>query len=394
MQLLAGLDWPRLAALPPKWLCGFSDVSTLAVPLTLRAGWATLHSPNVFDISHPDRHGEMQALWHSWQHGLPPRQQAFTHFWPFGDPGVAKSSRVRVAGTAQASISGRLIGGCLDTLSRLAATPYFDLQTWRGQPVLLYLENCELAPCELARALTAMRLAGIFDGLAGLILGRSSGPEAQQAHELHYEEAVMQALDGLPCPLVLDADIGHVPPQWTLMNGAWATLHVQHGHATLAQHYHPRHHRRRYTMKPRIAPPSAAFVGVSWLALFAGMLTYLVGLWNATMPLNEKGYYFTVLLYGLFAAVSLQKTVRDRLENIAVSGIYYGLCWLSVGISLLLLGVGLWNATLLGSEKGFYAMAYLLSLFAAVAVQKNTRDQLASQPEPGSFVPEHEGEQS
>ena len=131
-------------------------------------------------------------------------------------------------------------------------------------------------------------------------------------------------------------------------------------------------------MQTRIAPPSAAFVGVSWLALFAGMLTYLIGLWNATMPLNEKGYYFTVLLYGLFAAVSLQKSVRDRLEGIAVSGIYYGLCWLSVGISLLLLGVGLWNATLLPSEKGFYAMAYLLSLFAAVAVQKNTRDQLAS----------------
>ncbi|WP_144370560.1 inner membrane protein YiaA [Vogesella urethralis] len=131
-------------------------------------------------------------------------------------------------------------------------------------------------------------------------------------------------------------------------------------------------------MQTRLAPPSAAFVGVSWLALFAGMLTYLIGLWNATMPLNEKGYYFTVLLYGLFAAVSLQKSVRDRLEGIAVSGIYYGLCWLSVGISLLLLGVGLWNATLLPSEKGFYAMAYLLSLFAAVAVQKNTRDQLAS----------------
>jgi len=131
-------------------------------------------------------------------------------------------------------------------------------------------------------------------------------------------------------------------------------------------------------MQTRIAPPSAAFVGVSWLALFAGMLTYLIGLWNATMPLNEKGYYFTVLLYGLFAAVSLQKSVRDRLEGVAVSGIYYGLCWLSVGISLLLLGVGLWNATLLPSEKGFYAMAYVLSLFAAVAVQKNTRDQLAS----------------
>jgi len=39
-----------------------------------------------------------------------------------------------------------------------------------------------------------------------------------------------------------------------------------------------------------------------------------------------------------------------------------------------LLIVGLWNATLLPSEKGFYAFAFLLSLFGAIAVQKNTRD--------------------
>lgn len=92
------------------------------------------------------------------------------------------------------------------------------------------------------------------------------------------------------------------------------------------------------------------------------------------MLLNEKGYYFVILLYGLFSAVSLQKSVRDRLEGIPVTSLYYGLCWLSLGISLVLLAVGLWNATLAGSEKGFYAMSFLLSLFGAVAVQKNVRD--------------------
>lgn len=92
------------------------------------------------------------------------------------------------------------------------------------------------------------------------------------------------------------------------------------------------------------------------------------------MQLNEKGYYFTILMYGLFSSVSLQKTVRDRMEGIEVTGIYFGLCWISVGISLLLLSVGLWNATIVSSEKGFYAMSFLLSLFAAVAVQKNVRD--------------------
>lgn len=78
--------------------------------------------------------------------------------------------------------------------------------------------------------------------------------------------------------------------------------------------------------------PSNAFIGAAWLALLAGSLTYLIGLWNAGMQLNEKGYYFTILMYGLFAAISLQKSVRDRNEG---------------------------------------------SLFAAVTVQKNVRDAAA-----------------
>lgn len=120
--------------------------------------------------------------------------------------------------------------------------------------------------------------------------------------------------------------------------------------------------------------PTGAFIAASWTALLVGALVYMAGLWNAEMLLNEKGYYFILLMYGLFAAVSLQKTVRDKLESIPVTGIYYGLCWVSLVLSLLLLMVGLWNATLANSEKGFYAMAFLLALFGSVAVQKNIRD--------------------
>lgn len=120
--------------------------------------------------------------------------------------------------------------------------------------------------------------------------------------------------------------------------------------------------------------PSGAFVGASWAAVFVGMAAYLVGLWNAQMQLNEKGYYFTILLYGCFAAVSLQKTLRDRSEGFAVTGMYVGLCWLSLGAAIVLLAVGLFNAALMPSEKGFYAMSFVLTLFAIVAVQKNVRD--------------------
>lgn len=125
--------------------------------------------------------------------------------------------------------------------------------------------------------------------------------------------------------------------------------------------------------------PSTAFIAASWIALGSGMLGYLIGLFRANMLLNEKGYYFTVLMFGLFAVVSLQKSVRDRLENIPVTDLYYGICWFATILSIVLLAVGLWNATLLPSEKGFYAFSFLLSIFGAITVQKNTRDSQAKE---------------
>ncbi|WP_118974418.1 inner membrane protein YiaA [Taibaiella koreensis] len=120
--------------------------------------------------------------------------------------------------------------------------------------------------------------------------------------------------------------------------------------------------------------PSAAFMAASWVALLAGIVAFLIGLWNADMLLNEKGYYFTVLMFGLFSAISVQKAVRDQLEGIPVTNIYYGLSWFCLILCIVLLTVGLWNAGLSKSEKGFYAMSFVLSLFGAIAVQKNTRD--------------------
>lgn len=123
-----------------------------------------------------------------------------------------------------------------------------------------------------------------------------------------------------------------------------------------------------------IQKPSNAFIAATWIALGIGMIGYIIGLWRSDMELNEKGYYFTVLMFGLFAVISLQKAVRDKLEGIPVTEIYYGISWFRTLLTITLLVIGLWNAELLPSEKGFYAFAFLLALFGAITVQKNTRD--------------------
>jgi uncharacterized membrane protein YiaA len=125
---------------------------------------------------------------------------------------------------------------------------------------------------------------------------------------------------------------------------------------------------------------SPAFIGAAWASLITGIGGFLIGLFNADMELNEKGYYFTVLMFGLFSAISVQKAVRDQLEGIPVTGLYYGLAWFATILSLVLLTIGLWNAVLSRSEKGFYAMSFVLSLFSAITVQKNIRDNQKKEP--------------
>lgn len=141
-------------------------------------------------------------------------------------------------------------------------------------------------------------------------------------------------------------------------------------------------------MKQYNQQPSVAFIGTAWAALLIGITAFLIGLWNADMQLNEKGYYFTVLMFGLFSAISVQKAVRDQMEGIPVTNMYYGISWFATILTIVLLTVGLWNATLLRSEKGFYAMSFVLSMFAAIAVQKNTRDMKVAQTED---LPQTEG---
>lgn len=254
IELLPRMDWAALAQARPKWIMGFSDLSTLCVPITLRLGWATAHGLNLMDlcaVQQDPLSAEAQRPL-MLPGGASFTQQASTHWqrqwldfvthplagFQLTEPTAWRGLNRRDAEAVQCN--GRLIGGCLDTLMHLVGTPFAPMGAWRQRlaesahsadaghvadgGVILYLENCELAPPALVRALSQLRLAGWFDGLAGLLLGRSTGPEATAADALRYEDALRQTLADLPCPVLFDLDIGHRPPQMTLINGARAEV--------------------------------------------------------------------------------------------------------------------------------------------------------------------------
>lgn len=128
--------------------------------------------------------------------------------------------------------------------------------------------------------------------------------------------------------------------------------------------------------------PTAAFIGASWAALAIGSIGYLVGLYNSELALSEKGFYLAVFLFAMFSAVTIQKTVRDVAEGLPATNAFLFISWISFSISIVLLAVGLFNADMMLSEKGFFGMAFVLSLFAVITVQKNVRDMTNKKKEP------------
>ena len=101
------------------------------------------------------------------------------------------------------------------------------------------------------------------------------------------------------------------------------------------------------TTSHRVYKPTQAYISATWAALAIGVIGYLVGLWNANILLNEKGYYLAIFILAMFSAVTLQKTVRDKQEGLPTTTVFVGMCWAAFFSSIALLGIGLFNACLL-----------------------------------------------
>lgn len=237
IDLLHRLDWDALAA-DPTWLVGFSDISTLLLPLTLRTGVATLHGQNLMDT--PYRVPAPLLAWHevvSAPAGAVLAQGAAEAYrtegfddWaadPHADEHVldGPGGWTRVDADGDVDVAGRLVGGCLETVSHLAGTPYGDVDRFvrehAPEGVVVYLESAESDVADVTRRLYGLRYAGWFEHATAVLMGRTRGKEAPG---YTHHDAARHALGDLGIPVIADVDCGHVPPHLSLVNGALARV--------------------------------------------------------------------------------------------------------------------------------------------------------------------------
>ncbi len=134
------------------------------------------------------------------------------------------------------------MGGCIDIIRHLVGTPYGDVRRFRewhiqDDPVIWYLENCELNTADLRRSLVQMKLAGWFENCSGLMFGRS--PANHPVDDYTAEDIYQELADELEIPIIYDIDCGHVPPQITFINGAYAVVETAKGNGTVRQFFQP-----------------------------------------------------------------------------------------------------------------------------------------------------------
>jgi muramoyltetrapeptide carboxypeptidase len=252
IELVESMDWEALAA-DPTWFVGWSDISTLLMPLTIVTGVASLHGANLMDEP-----WELPTEFRRWTEVAALSEgESFTQFAaprrrsrPWGawadepldrDAAYESPTGWRALGSDAPSdtpvrMRGRLIGGCLETVSLLAGTRFGDVPGFarRHAPegVIVYLEVAEADAPTALRLLWSLRLAGWFSRATGILIGRT---DAAGVDGLSQLDAVERALGDLGIPVIVDFDIGHQPPQFPLVNGALAEVELVGGRGRITQ---------------------------------------------------------------------------------------------------------------------------------------------------------------
>lgn len=95
--------------------------------------------------------------------------------------------------------------------------------------------NLSCGPLRRSGRVVALRRHRWFDNLSGLLIGRSTGPVPESPDSLSCTEALSTTLGDLRYPVLYDVDVGHQPPQFTLINDAIGHVQYQAGSGSVTQ---------------------------------------------------------------------------------------------------------------------------------------------------------------
>ena len=287
-EILPYVDFERLAQAEPKWFMGYSDNTNLTYLLATLADTASVYGPCASSFGMEPWH---EALWDAfgilagksgvWMRGTMGKTAAEAHMSAAGreagrkggeptaasgdcsrseephdavvrgygqwekeslknpenplapynltEPLAIRTYVGREPACGEVAFQGRLLGGCLDCLVNLPGTR-FDrtrefVERYREDGIIWFLEACELNVFAIRRGLWQLEESGWFEHVKGFLIGRPENGEPMMGLDAY--SAVLEVAGRKDVPVVMDVDLGHLPPMMPIVVGSMADVAVK-----------------------------------------------------------------------------------------------------------------------------------------------------------------------
>ncbi len=247
VEMLPYIDY-KLMKENPKWIQGFSDTTGLVFTITTNLDIATIYTNNFSSFGMGTWHSSLydnlrilegkDLIQHSFdrfQDGYQPRITGLEEFVLEKEVKWINLYPTNYDQREELAITGRLLGGCLDVCLNLVGTKYDKVKEfahkYQEDKILWFFESYSLDSEELTRGLWQLLEAGWFEHAAGFVFGRPCMYDTNT--DTSYKDVVLSVLGSLKLPIILEADIGHKPPQFTMINGAIAHIRSFEGRGSI-----------------------------------------------------------------------------------------------------------------------------------------------------------------
>ena len=238
-DILDFVDFEGVKAGRPKWFMGYSDNTNLTFLLSTICDTAAIYGPCAPAFGMEPWHDSLKDAMgllrgesrraHGYE--LWERESLKTEEDPLQPYNCTEPRVLKIySGQDNISFSGRLLGGCLDSLITLCGTKFDQVesfnQRYEKDGVIWFLEACDLNPMSIRRAMWQLAHAGWFGCVRGFLIGRPLC-YGEDFMGLDQYKAVTDILGQFNVPIIMDVDLGHLPPMMPLVCGSLGHVKVQ-----------------------------------------------------------------------------------------------------------------------------------------------------------------------
>lgn len=242
------IDFEELKKSEPKWFMGYSDNTNMTFLLATLCDVAAVYGPCAATFGmkpwHKSLYDAMDILtgkkkqvnsYHKWE-----REAVKSEDNPLAPYNVTEPTSLKVFPQGNVNISGRLIGGCLDCLSNLAGTRYDKVkefaEKYKEDGIIWFLEACDLNVMDMRRTMWKLDRSGWFEHTKGFIIGRPYN-HGQEIMGMNQYDAVTGIVSKYNVPVIMDADIGHLPPMMPIVTGSIAYVKCADNSLSISMEY-------------------------------------------------------------------------------------------------------------------------------------------------------------